>query len=45
MAHLSTPNCIDELPWVVLGIRTAPKEDLRTSSSEIVYSDALNVLL
>ena len=33
-AHLTCPNCIDELPWVLLGICTAPKEDLRTSSAE-----------
>ncbi len=36
-ARLSTPNWIQELPWVLLGIRTAPKEDLGCSSAELVY--------
>ena len=36
-ARLSTPNWIQELPWVLLGIRTAPKEDLGYSSAELVY--------
>ena len=27
LARLTGPNWIDELPWVLLGIRTAPKED------------------
>jgi hypothetical protein len=31
------------LPWVLLGIRTAPKEDLRTSSAELVYGAPLTV--
>lgn len=33
-ARLSGPNWLDELPWVLLGIRTAPKEDLGCSSAE-----------
>ena len=44
MARLSTTNWIDELPWALLGIRTAPNEDLRTSSAEIVYGDTLLVI-
>jgi transposase InsO family protein len=36
-ARLSGPSWSDELPWVLLGIRTAPKEDLGTSSAELVY--------
>ena len=42
-ARLTGPNWIDELPWVLLGIRTAPKEDLRTSSAELVYGAPLTV--
>lgn len=33
----------DDLPWVLLGIRTAPKEDLSTSSAELVYGSTLTV--
>ena len=41
--RLTDPNWIDELPWVLLGIRTAPKEDLHTSSAELVYGAPLTV--
>ncbi|KAJ8417711.1 hypothetical protein AAFF_G00225540 [Aldrovandia affinis] len=34
---------IDRLPWVMLGLRTAPKEDLLSSSAELVYGQALRV--
>ena len=34
---------MDELPWVMLGIRTAPKEDLGTSSAELVHGAPLSV--
>ena len=30
-ARLTMPNWIEELPWVMLGLQTAPKEDLGTS--------------
>lgn len=40
-ARLSRPDWMDELPWVLLG--TAPKEDLETSSAELVYGDPLAV--
>ena len=43
MARLTAPNWIDELPWVLLGIRTAPKEDLECSSAELVYGAPLTV--
>ncbi|KAI0241039.1 hypothetical protein LSAT2_002963, partial [Lamellibrachia satsuma] len=36
-------NWLDELPWVLLGIRTAPKEDLGCSSAELVYGAPLTV--
>jgi transposase InsO family protein len=42
-ARLKGPNWADELPWVMLGIRTAPKEDLDTSSAELVYGAPLTV--
>ena len=42
-ARLTGPNWIDELPWVLLGIRTSPKEDLHTSSAELVYGAPLAV--
>ena len=34
---------MDELPWVMLGIRTAPKEDLKASSAEMVFGAPLAV--
>ena len=42
-ARLTGPNWLDELPWVLLGIRTAPKEDLNSSSAELVYGAPLTV--
>ena len=42
-ACLTGPNWIEELPWVLLGIRTAPKEDLGCSSAELVYGATLSV--
>jgi len=36
-------NWMDELPWVLVGIRTAPKEDLHASSAELVYGYPLTV--
>ena len=42
-ARLNGPNWVDELPWVLLGLRTAPKEDLHTSAAEMVYGAPLLV--
>ena len=42
-SRLRGPSWIDELPWVLLGIRTTPKEDLRASSAELVYGETLTV--
>ncbi|XP_045136327.1 uncharacterized protein LOC123519259 [Portunus trituberculatus] len=42
-ARLTGPNWMDDLPWVMLGIRTAPKEDLGTSSAELVYGAPLTI--
>jgi hypothetical protein len=41
--RLKGPSWTDELPWVLLGIRTAPKQDLGTSSAELVYGAPLTV--
>jgi len=42
-ARLTGANWLDDLPWVLLGIRTAPKEDLDTSSAEMVFGAPLTV--
>ena len=34
---------MDELPWVLLGLRTVPKEDLKASAAELVYGAPLTV--
>ena len=41
--RLTGPNWMDELPWVLLGTRTAPKEDLNASTAELVYGSPLTV--
>ena len=43
MARLTGADWIDKLPWVLLGIRTVPKEDLGCSSPEMVYGASLTV--
>ena len=42
-ARLTGPNWTRELPWVLLGIRTSPKQDLGCSSAEMVYGAPLTV--
>ena len=42
-ARLSGPNWMEQLPWVLLGIRTAPKDDLSCSSADLVYGAPLTV--
>ena len=42
-ARLTGPNWIQELPWILLGIRTMPKEDLGCSSADIVFGAPLTV--
>ena len=42
-ARLTNDNWLDELPWMMLGLRTAPKEDLDASSAELVYGEPLTV--
>ena len=42
-SRLNGPNWVDELPWVLLGLRKAPKEDIHTSAAEMVYGTPLTV--
>jgi len=42
-ARLTSPHWIEELPWVMLGLRTNPREDLKTSPAEMVYGAPLTV--
>ena len=42
-ARLEGPNWVDALLWVLLGIRTATKEDLGMSYAELVYGEPLVV--
>ena len=43
MARCANPDWIYHLPWVLLGIRTTPKEGLHVSAAEMVYGQALVV--
>ncbi|KAK3760561.1 hypothetical protein RRG08_022844 [Elysia crispata] len=36
--RLTGPNWVEELPWVLLGLRTTSKEDLGYSSAELIYA-------
>lgn len=42
-ASLTDSNWADRLPWIMLGLRSAPKEDLQASSAELVYGQPLRV--
>ena len=42
-ACFTGPNWTQELPWVLLGVWTAPKEDLGCSAAELVYGTPLTV--
>ena len=42
-ASLQDDCWVDRLPWVLLGLRTSPKEDLFSSSAELVYGQPLRV--
>ena len=43
MTRCSTPDWAYQLPWVLLGMRTIPKEGLQTSAAEMVYGQPLIV--
>jgi len=40
-ARLASSDWFDHLPWVLLGLRVAPREDSATSASEMVYGSDL----
>ena len=40
---LSYESWVDALPLVLLGLRTAQKEDLKSSSAELVYGEPLRI--
>ncbi|CAF98772.1 unnamed protein product [Tetraodon nigroviridis] len=42
-AALSDDSWVDRLPWVMLGLRSAPKEDLGASPAELVLGQPLRV--
>ena len=42
-ARLTDPNWMDQLPWVLLGLRTAPKEDLGGSPCELTFKCRVKV--
>ncbi len=42
-SRMKGPNWVWELPWVLLGIRTAAKEDLQCSSAVILYGAPLSI--
>jgi len=43
MARCTGPDWRAQLPWVLLGIRTSPKEGLRVSPAEMVFGETLVV--
>ena len=42
-ARLTSAAWMDELPWVLLGLRTVPKDDLGALSAEMVYGAPLTI--
>ena len=42
-ARLTTTNWMDELPWVMLGLRSMPKQDMGVSVAEMVFGTPLTV--
>ncbi|XP_053734725.1 uncharacterized protein LOC128767052 [Synchiropus splendidus] len=42
-AALCDANWVDRLPWVMLGLRSAPKEDLDASPAELVFGQPLRL--
>ena len=42
-ASLEDADWVDKLPWIMLGLRAAHKEDLRASSAELVYGQLLRL--
>jgi len=42
-ARLAGKSWLDHLPWVLLGLRAAPKEDSGLSSAEVLYGEPLTL--
>ena len=42
-ARLDSPNWSRQLPWVLLGLRSTPKDDLGSSVAELVYGSTLTL--
>ncbi len=42
-ARLASSDWFDHLPWVLLGLRSVPREDSATSASEAVYGSELTL--
>ena len=42
-ARLMTTNWMNDLPWVMLGLRSMPKQDMGVSVAEMVYGTLLTV--
>nr|XP_057908117.1 uncharacterized protein LOC131104680 [Doryrhamphus excisus] len=42
-AALTDGNWVDRLPWVMLGLRSAPKEDLEAAPAELVLGQPLRI--
>jgi hypothetical protein len=40
-ARLVNQDWLSQLPWVLLGLRAAPKEDCGLSSAEMVYGEPI----
>ena len=43
LARLASSDWFEHLPWVLLGLRTSPREDSATSASEAVYGSDLTL--
>lgn len=43
MSRCTTPDWFTQLPWVLLGLRSCPREDSDISAAEMVYGDPLHV--
>ncbi len=42
-ARLTSPFWTDQLPWVLMGIRSAPKEDMGYSPAELVFGNVITI--
>ena len=42
-AHTEPSHCSDKLPLVLLGVRSALKEDLHSTAAELVYGTTLRL--